>query len=108
MAKRVIKAVNEDVTAPEATVSKARKEKRAKDEKCKFRTPHPGLQVVLKGSERIDHGAGQYEIIPPELAEFENMGNYGEFVCDPDVAEVLRSKSAERKALHLPLKYTEV
>jgi hypothetical protein len=103
---RSVKAVNEEVGASKKAVPKTRAKK--KGDLVTFRSPHPGLSVIVKECKRIDYGAGQYHIEPPEIAEFENMGSYGECKCDPNVAVILRQKSKEREALGLPLKYTEV
>lgn len=79
-----------------------------KDGKTTFRSPHPELEVVTKHSERQDLGAGSYSIVPPETALFVNMGGYGEFVCEGDVAKELKRKAADRESRHLPPKYVEV
>ncbi len=102
---RSVKAVNEKVDASREAVPKTMKKR---GELATFRSPHPGLGVIIKGCERIDYGAGQYHIKPPEIAEFENMGSYGECKCGPDVAVILRQKAEEREERKLPPKYTEV
>lgn len=105
MARRSVKAAPEAREAkgvvPETKVARS-------DSKVTFRTPHPGLEVVVKQSERTDLGAGSYSISQPKLAKFENMGSYGELVCDVEVAKVLRQKAKDREARHLPPKYAEV
>ena len=76
--------------------------------KAVFRSPSPGLKVIVKQSERIDHGAGSYTIVPPVIAEFDNRKSFGELKVDEEQAEALRKRAEERKARGLPPAYTEV
>lgn len=73
-----------------------------------FRSPHPGLEVILEPGERTEFGAGNYSITPPKTVEFENRGNYGEITVGLEKAGVLRKIAKEREARHLPPKYIEV
>lgn len=104
MARKVNRAVSDKKTPTAVPKTKAKRD----DNKATFRSPHAGLQVIVKKCERVDYGAGTYTVVPPEIAEFENKGSYGEYVCDPEVAEVLRQKAADRKERGLLAKYVEV
>lgn len=106
MARKINRTGSGDKEVKTATVSKV-KQKRA-DEKTVFRSPHRALSVMVKPCERIDHGAGSYAIVPPKMADFEDRGSYGEIVCDPEVAAVLRQKAKVRETAGLPPKYAEV
>lgn len=73
-----------------------------------FRTPHPGLEVIVKQGKRIEQGAGNYSIVPPETVEFENRGNYGEATVSEAEAVVLREIAKSREDRGLPKKFIEV
>ena len=105
MARRTIK-----VEAVESTKAKVVPKTKAKreDGQATFRSPHRGLTFVIKPCERVDHGAGSYVLVAPGLAEFRDMGSYGELVCEPEVAEILRAKAKDRETLGLPSKFIEV
>jgi len=107
MARRSVKAAP-DASEAEVAVPKTRKKRDKKDDKAMFRSPHAGLEVVVHQPERVDLGAGSYSIAPPKTVKFENMGSYGECVCEKDVAEVLRRKAKDRADKFLPPKYAEV
>ena len=103
---RNVKTVAEPKKAKAAVVPKTKSTR--KDDKVVFRTVHPGLVVLVKQSVKTELGGGSYSITQPKFAEFENMGNYGECVCDEEVAKVLREKAAYRDGEKLPPKYVEV
>lgn len=75
---------------------------------ARFRTVSRGLKVTVEPSERIDRGAGNYEIKPPRLVEFEDFGSYGEAVVDQKTAKILREIAKDREKRGLPAKYAEV
>lgn len=84
------------------------KPKGKKPTEATFRSPHPGLEVLVVKGERTDLGAGNYSITPPKTVEFENRGNYGEITVDPETAGLLREKIKDREARGLLPKYIEV
>lgn len=105
MAGRKVKAVADPKTAKVAVPkTKVTRE----DDKVVFRSPHPGLEVVVEPSVKTELGGGSYNVTTPGTAKFENMGNYGECICDEEVATVLRKKAKDREAKGWPPKYAEV
>lgn len=73
-----------------------------------FRSPHPGLEVIVEPGKRIEQGAGNFSIVPPKTVEFENRGNYGEATVDEAQAGVLRGIAKDREDRNLPKKFIEV
>lgn len=104
MARRVKQAGDGRGSTPPAEIPKAKE----RGERGIFRSVHRGLKVKLQKSERIDHGAGNYEIVPPRWADFEDRGSYGEYKANAEDAEILRRVIEERKNLKFPAKFTEI
>lgn len=104
MARRVKQAGDGRGSTPPVDISKAKKS----GEGVTFRSVHRGLKVKLQKGERIDHGAGNYEIVPPRWADFADKGSYGEYVANAEDAEILRRVIEDRKSSRLPAKFTEI
>lgn len=102
---RKVNAAN-DTAKAKAGVPKTKATR--KDGMVVFRSPSPGLEVLIEQSVLTDRGGGAYSITQPKMAKFENMGNYGELVCSQEVAKVLRQKAKDRVDRHLPPKFMEV